>query len=144
MLATPLTNPQEKPQSTKGLPELWVLGIFKKLQLRYPHKWDSGIEGIEKEMVKEWSGILSGLTGNDIKRGLKGWNENWPPSSVEFLKACKGQLKNEFGLNYVPQYYKQTAKERLIENDTHKKIKKETAEKYFKLMREKINKGTGA
>lgn len=90
-------------------------------------------------MVKEWSGVLSGLTGNDIKRGLKGWNESWPPSAGDFLKACKGQLKNEFGLSYVPQYHRLTKKERLIENDSRKNRKKDWAEKHLKLMRENIN-----
>lgn len=69
----------------------WIAQIFKKFQVRYGHKWSSFIDGIEELAVQEWSEQLSGLTGDEIKYGLDTWKEDWPPSSVEFVKCCKQQ-----------------------------------------------------
>jgi len=66
----------------------WILAIFKIFSARYMHKWNSCLEGNENFIANEWSKQLSGLTGRDIKRGLANWNNDWPPSSNEFKKAC--------------------------------------------------------
>jgi hypothetical protein len=80
--------------------------VFKKLQARYLHKWTSAIEGIEETAISEWSEKLTGLTGENIKQGFDSWNNDWPPSADEFVRACKGSSTNEFGLNYTPEYYR--------------------------------------
>lgn len=108
-LATGSTRLQEKASSEKQrLAEHWTAAIFKRMQARYGHKWVSAIDGIELEAVKEWSEGLAGFTPEQIKRGLDGWSEDWPPSLPEFQKECKGEKsgKNEFGLDYVPEYYR--------------------------------------
>ncbi len=40
----------------------------------------------------EWSEALSGLTAEEIKRGIKALKktEKWPPSIAEFLDSCRG------------------------------------------------------
>lgn len=48
------------------------------------------MEGIEEMAVNEWSIGLSGLTGEQIKKGLDTWQESWPPSLPEFREACTG------------------------------------------------------
>lgn len=73
------------------MPQHWITELFKKFQARYIHKWVSAIQGIEEQAVKEWSEQLSGLTGDEIKRGLDEWTEDWPPSAPEFVKCCKGK-----------------------------------------------------
>lgn len=70
------------------LPKHWIAEIFKKFQARYLHKWTSAIDGLEDYAVKEWSEKLGGITGEQIKRGLESWSEDWPPSADEFRKCC--------------------------------------------------------
>lgn len=105
------TNSPTSPDATSKnaeLPRHWVAALFKKLQAKYLHKWVSAIEGIEEQVVDEWSRGLAGLSGDDIKRGLDSWSEPWPPSLPEFRAACLGRVggKNEFGLDYIPEYYR--------------------------------------
>lgn len=85
---------------------VWVLAIFKKFQARYLHKWTSAIEGIEEEAMREWSQVLAGLTGEQVKHGFDSWSEAWPPSADEFRAACVGG-GNGFGLDYTPEVYRQ-------------------------------------
>ena len=40
--------------------------------------------------MREWSEVLTGLTGEDISRGLSSWSGKWPPDAYEFRGACKG------------------------------------------------------
>ena len=87
---TGLTNSQEKPSQEVKLPDVWVLALFKKFQGRYLHKWTSAIEDIEREAMQEWSEVLGGLSGEQIKRGLSSWGNDWPPTAHEFRKACEG------------------------------------------------------
>jgi len=66
------------------------------------------MQGIEETAIKEWSEQLSGLSGDDIKRGLDGWLEDWPPSAPEFVKCCKGegeswQHKSAAYKDYIPR-----------------------------------------
>jgi hypothetical protein len=70
------------------LPDHWVAGIFKKFQVRYGHKWTSGISGIEQLAVQEWAKGLAGFTGEQIATGLEYWTGDWPPSMDEFKRAC--------------------------------------------------------
>jgi hypothetical protein len=79
-----------------AIPTHWISALFKKFQARYGSKWVSAIDGIEELAVTEWAEALSGLTGGDIKRGLDAWDGEWPPSAMEFLRACKP--KNDWRL----------------------------------------------
>ncbi len=99
------------------LPITWILAIFKKFSARYIHKWDSAIEGREKEIAIEWSKYLSGLTGKDIKRGLENWCEDWPPSCIEFKKSCMKTKR-------TAPYHKEIIPNRLIESDELKADRK--------------------
>lgn len=87
--ATSSTKSQDATSQRTVLPAHWVSALFKKLQARYGHKWTSSVEGIEEIAVTEWGDVLSGLTGDDIKRGFDAWRGDWPPSATEFREACK-------------------------------------------------------
>lgn len=103
-----------------GIPISWVSALFAKFQVRYGHKWVSTIEGIEETAVTEWSQGLAGLTGEQIKFGLDSLVDEWPPSLPAFRAACTGKGVNDFGLDYVPECYRETKRERLIESDENK------------------------
>jgi hypothetical protein len=89
-----------------GLPAHWISALFKKFQARYLHKWTSAIEGIEEVAVEEWSQALAGLTGDQLKNGIDSWKGDWPPTAEEFRSACIGKAKNGFGLDYIPECYR--------------------------------------
>lgn len=114
------TTSQKRPSSAEKLSDVWIAALFKKLQARYGHKWSTAIEGIEKVAVNEWAEGLAGLSGDQIKHGLDNWNESWPPSMPEFKNVCLNKGINEFGLDYVPECYRETKRERLIESDENK------------------------
>lgn len=130
-----------------GLPKYWISALFKKFDARYPHKWASGIEGNEKIAVEEWSQVLAGLTGEDIKRGLENWKGDWPPSAEEFRKACIGEAVNSFELNYTPQYHHSCYRaikdrSRLLSNDDRDK-KREEYHKGLITVREELKSSKG-
>lgn len=106
-----------------ALPTSWVSALFKKMQARYGHKWVSAYEGILPQAIEEWGEVLGGLTGDQIKHGLESWQEDWPPSATEFKRVCLNEKPkvNEFGLDYVPQCYREekriTDKSRLLSSD---------------------------
>lgn len=136
-LQTNLTRLQKKTSKQEAVfPKTWVSALFKKLQARYGHKWVSAIEGIEDAVITEWSEGLAGFTGEQIKYGLDMWDSDWPPSLPEFKKACTGQCKNEFGLDYVPEYYRHESRpERILESDPDKQRRKAAAKKGIAAMR---------
>lgn len=102
------------------MPIQWVSALFSKFQVRYGHKWVSVIEGIEETAVTEWSQGLAGLTGEQIKFGLDNLTDEWPPSLPAFRAACTGKGVNGFGLDYIPECYREKKRERLIESDENK------------------------
>jgi len=104
---TVLTRLREKTSRKTDIPTSWVSALFKRFQARYGHRWVSAIDGIEEVAVEEWRNRLSGVTGEQIKHGLESWDGDWPPSSEEFKKACNGRQTNEFGLDYIPECYRQ-------------------------------------
>jgi hypothetical protein len=118
--------------SKTDLPKAWVSALFKKFQARYGHKWTTAIEGIEEIAVNEWAEGLSGVTGEQIKRGLSEWAEAWPPSMGEFKAACTGKAKNGFGLDYVPECYRERAPvldaSRLLSSDERDEKRRKGAE----------------
>lgn len=66
--------------------------LFSKFQVRYGHKWTSAMPSPEliELAVVEWGEILAGLSPEQVRHGLDGWREAWPPSAPEFRAACKG------------------------------------------------------
>ncbi|WP_026279089.1 hypothetical protein [Thioalkalivibrio sp. ARh3] len=58
--------------------------------------------------VQEWAEGLQGMTPEQTQQGLETWDSEWPPTLPEFRDACIGRKsgKNEFGLDYTPQYYR--------------------------------------
>jgi len=96
--------------------------------------------GIEEIAVSEWADGLTGVTGDQIKIGLSAWDGDWPPSLPEFRKTCLGKMKNGFGLDYVPECYRQEKRpEHLLENDKDKARRKQSATSGIAAMREKLN-----
>ena len=99
-----------------------MAALFAKLQGRYGTKFVAQFEGIERVAMDEWAQGLSGITGEQIATGLRLWQEDWPPSLPEFRNACLGKTngKNEFGLDYIPEYYREakvTDRARLLSSD---------------------------
>ena len=106
-----------------ALPINWISALFLKFQRRYPHKWSSAIDGDEAGTAQEWAEYLAGLTGEQIKHGLESWQEDWPPSAIEFRRVCLSEKPkiNEFGLDYVPECYREypriTDRARILSSD---------------------------
>ena len=82
--------------------------------------------------VTEWSQGLAGLTGEQIKKGLDNLTDGWPPSLPEFRAACLNKQVNGFGLDYRPEYYRNSniikPEKRLSSTDRDKKRKDNIAE----------------
>ena len=66
--------------------------LFSKFQVRYGHKWTSALPTPEliRLGTSEWAKELSGVTVEQVKNGLDNWDNEWPPSCVEFRKVCTG------------------------------------------------------
>ncbi len=96
------------------------------------------MSGIEEIAVKEWSEALSGLTGEQIKKGLKSWSGEWPPSSQEFRMACEEEKTDKLGPGY-----RESRAERILESDQLKETRKILAKTGVGKMREAINKTKG-
>ena len=74
---------------SSALPSKWIAALFGKFAVRYGHKWTSAYpESLLAAAVQEWAEGLGGLTGQQLRRGLDMWDEDWPPSLSEFRKAC--------------------------------------------------------
>ena len=80
--------------------------------------------------IQEWSNGLSGMTGNDIARGLEGWQEEWPPSLPEYRQACMGGNWQQRGGAYK-KFQKALPKP---------KAKRETVDNQIKKIREALRK----
>lgn len=95
----------------------------------YGHKFgstygESAINGDSlSEAARTWSVGLRDVTGEQIAKGLHACiscGEPWPPALPEFVAMCKGKGINGFGLDYVPECYRETKRERLLESDENK------------------------
>ena len=71
-------------------------------------------------MTTEWSQTLAGLTGEQIAKGIDNLPAGWPPDAITFRGLCTGKGVNGFNLNYTPECYRTTKRERLIESDENK------------------------
>ena len=68
------------------------------------------IGGDLTEVAKTWASGLSGIAGEKIADGLReciDCGEAWPPTLPEFVAMCKGKALNGFGLDYVPECYRE-------------------------------------
>ena len=110
------------------------------MQARYGAKWTAGIEGIEEVAIVEWGKGLADLTPEQIKRGLENWEGEWPPTLVEFKRTCLGKGKNGWGLDYVPECYRETRKDRLLEEGT-RSASKDIVLANIRVMRKKCGAG---
>ena len=142
-LVTNSTNSQRRQSNENGLSEVWVLALFKKLQAIYLTKWTSALEGIEETAMVEWSQALRGLTGEQIKNGLDNLSDEWPPSAIGFRALCEGKGVNGFGLDYVPECYRETKRERLIESDENKEAHKKAYKAGMTGIKNILNNGRG-
>ena len=107
-----------------------MTNLWERLTHIYGHKFasaygETATEGNNlTEAARTWSSGLRGLTGEQIASGLReciNCGASWPPTLPEFVKMCKGESENEFGLNYVPEYHrKEYRRDRLIESDENK------------------------
>ena len=82
------TQPGDRPEPLQAS---WISALFAKLQVRYGHRWVSAYPAgkVQEVALAEWSEGLAGFTGNEIKRGLDTWNNDWPPTLPEFKAACR-------------------------------------------------------
>ena len=67
-------------------------------------------EGIEDFAAKQWSMSLQGLSGDQIKEGLRkcgtrkisNGSEDWPPTPAEFRAMCIPEMVPAIHREYVP------------------------------------------
>jgi hypothetical protein len=85
------------------------------MQAIYGSRWTASIEGIEQEAVREWSRALGDMTPEQIRRGIDALTSEWPPTLPEFKALCLNRGKNGFGLDYVPECYREVRHERLLD-----------------------------
>lgn len=98
-------------------------------------KWTSSIEGIEELAINEWSDVLSGITGDQVKHGLNEWKEDWPPTAHQFRSACIGEQKD---WKHKGQAYQLIDKSHMLENTASH----ETARSAIHRMREMLRGAT--
>ena len=124
----------KKQLMTERLSSLVIVGIFKKFQARYLHRWTSAIQGIEEVAVKEWGEELSGLNPEQIQNGLLNLPVVWPPNAQEFRVLCVGEPEPA----RLDSSHRETRKSRLIESDDRKEEKKNIAKSAVDEMRLKL------
>lgn len=133
------TKSQKKTLKKTALSRSWVSALFKKFQARYGNKWTSNYDGIIEFAIDEWAEGLGQLNGQQLNNGLETWNSDWPPSLPEFVNTCLGKNKNEYGLEYVPEYHRKTTK-KLLESDSSKKKRIETGKTHMSKIKGLLNK----
>jgi hypothetical protein len=84
----------------------------------YGRLWTANIENIEEQVVDEWTHALGDLSAEQIRYGLarlESAHPKYPPTLFEFRNLCRKRGVNEFGLDYVPAYYRETRHNRLLD-----------------------------
>jgi hypothetical protein len=118
-LATAATaSPSCNESLTKTLPRSWVARLFLKLNLAYGRLWTAHIDGIEEQAVDEWAKALADLSAEQLRHGLSRLetaHPKYPPTLFEFRGLCLKRGVNEHGLTFVPEYYRETRHERLLD-----------------------------
>ncbi|MCG7985661.1 MAG: hypothetical protein JAY90_23355 [Candidatus Thiodiazotropha lotti] len=114
---------QSVSEETEAMPLHWVSALFDRLHARYGTKWMHQYPTkLEQLALTEWHEKLSGMTAEDIRRGLDRWDGDWPPSLPEFVKACK------------PSTVQSTACHRKAEVTSRLPVNKELAKQYIEEM----------
>lgn len=93
-----------------GIPTSWVSALFKHFQVLYGHRFVSMYDGIEDFAAKQWSVSLNGITGEQIKAGLRKCGErkiqsgesDWPPTPAEFRSMCLPEKVDPIHREYIP------------------------------------------
>ena len=65
--------------------------------------------------MAEWAAGLADVTPEQVRRGLNALTSEWPPTLPEFKALCLNRGKNGFGLDYVPECYREVRHERLLD-----------------------------
>ena len=126
---TSQASQKEQPTQDVNLSNKIMTNLWERLTHIYGHKFasaygESAINGNNlTEAARTWSSGLRGLTGEHIANGLReciACGESWPPTLPEFVKMCKGETLNGFGLTYTPECYRERKRERLLESDENK------------------------
>ena len=118
------------------IPNRTIINLWERLNHIYGHKFsstygESAIEGNNlSDPARTWASGLRGVTGEQIADGLReciNCGESWPPALPEFVKMCKGSAINEFGLDYIPEYHRETIRrpDRILSSDARDEHRKE-------------------
>lgn len=121
--------------------------LWERLTHIYGHKFTSAYgesatdqRGDLTDVAQTWATGLSRVTGDQIARGLHALIESDEWITLPVLKRfCIGKQKNEFGLDYVPQYYRTERimdKSRLLTSSEREKNRKKGEEALDKMKRE--------
>lgn len=110
------------PSTEAKLSDLVVVGIFKKFQVRYLHKWTSAIDEVEDVAVNEWAIELRGLSPDEIQRGLDFLPDGWPPTAGEFRNLCIGEPERRLDVSH-----RENRVSHMIESDEVKEKRKKAA-----------------
>ena len=108
-----------------------MASLWERLAHIYGHKFTATfgvsaiVDGELSAVAKTWASGLSGISGEEIAKGLHAMCERadaWPPTLPEFRAACLGKKSgpNEYGLDFVPEYYRQqpiSEKAKLLSSD---------------------------
>lgn len=95
-----------------------MIHLWERMTHLYNHKWTAkyGETAVKQnntltDVARTWVAGLRGVTAKQMATGLQACCESgddWPPSLPKFRAMCVGKKtgKNDFGLDYVPQYYR--------------------------------------
>jgi hypothetical protein len=106
--------------------------LFAKFAVHYKGKWTNGGSNLDEIMLKEWAHELRTLTQAQFEKAASEFGEHhpeFPPTVFQFKNIAVGKVKNEHGLNYVPECYRVTRKDRLLEEGTRTVTKEEALAK---------------
>ncbi len=129
-----------------------MVNLWERFTHMYGHKFTSVYgeqsifaDGELTDVAKTWASGLRGVTGEQLASGLRACItrvDPWPPSLPEFVSMCTGKGENEFGLDYVPEYYRHESRpERILESDQDKQCRKEAAKVGIAAMRAAMKSG---
>lgn len=116
----------------------------------YGHRWTAtfgetaiNAQGELTETAKTWASALRDVTGDQLAAGLRACLERedtWPPALPEFKQLCDGKINkkvNEFGLDYVPEYYRTqnriTDRDRILSSDARERNRAQISERIAEL-----------
>ena len=147
-----LVNPgqqqtESESQMKQSLTDKHIALLWMRLGKIYGHKWESSYGESDDGT---WLQGLTGVTPDQVAHGLSiimEVGEDWPPTLPVFRKMCIGEHEiekkpNEFGLDYVPQMYREDkptdAKQLETDRSGHMTASKETVESSLAKLRNKL------